>query len=369
MSLSKPQKEGLTATLSKPEDFLNWEHEFLLQTHRLGLQQHLKSKTFLGDEPAIPDIRKRRYTKTATAQRTIRSHTAESQDGTPRRHSGNDQGQKIFQQDLTFYQLQEKIFEKQKTALGTLQDWVIRTVSPSLIQTCCQSNESIYEWHRNLRARCGRTEADETKDARNRYLTLLRTAPKTVSQAAFKWLDQWEEAMAKGRQREVPETLHNSAWAWDFFSVTTHILPSWTASYKISSKTLLQNRALSYRDVGNAFRNELQDAEATKGRVARGAFSASYAGEDPQDDEGDAHIIEGMPGVWVIPRTCEMLLCLSKSGMEGIQAPERIQKKVKEALKEDSDLEAQVKALTRKKARTSKDRNLMQPTKEENSDQ
>ncbi|RKK45060.1 hypothetical protein BFJ69_g18274 [Fusarium oxysporum] len=38
MSLSKPQKEGLTATLSKPEDFLNWEHEFLLQAHRLGLQ-------------------------------------------------------------------------------------------------------------------------------------------------------------------------------------------------------------------------------------------------------------------------------------------------------------------------------------------
>ncbi|KAJ0127579.1 hypothetical protein HZ326_29321, partial [Fusarium oxysporum f. sp. albedinis] len=304
MSLSKPQKEGLTATLSKPEDFLNWEHEFLLQAHRLGLQQHLKSKTFLGDEPAIPDIRKRRYTKTATAQRTIRSHTAESQDGAPDdiQETANgtwsisdltDQGQKIFQQDLTFYQLQEKVFEKQKTALGTLQDWVIRTVSPSLIQTCCQSNESIYEWHRNLRARCGRTEEDETKDARNRYLTLLRTAPKTVSQAAFKWLDQWEEAMAKGRQREVPETLHNSAWAWDFFSVTTHILPSWTASYKISSKTLLQNRALSYRDVGNAFRNELQDAEATKGRVARGAFSASYAGEDPQDDEGDAHIIEG----------------------------------------------------------------------------
>ncbi|KAH6957473.1 hypothetical protein DER45DRAFT_540222 [Fusarium avenaceum] len=81
--LCYPQKEGLTATLSKPEDFLNWEHEFLLQAHRLGLQQHLKSKTFLGDEPAIPDIRKRRYMKTATAQRTIRSHTAESQDGAP----------------------------------------------------------------------------------------------------------------------------------------------------------------------------------------------------------------------------------------------------------------------------------------------
>ncbi|KAG7413330.1 hypothetical protein Forpi1262_v017042 [Fusarium oxysporum f. sp. raphani] len=401
MSLSKPQKEGLTATLSKPEDFLNWEHEFLLQAHRLGLQQHLKSKTFLGDEPAIPDIRKRRYTKTATAQRTIRSHTAESQDGAPDdiQETANgtwsisdltDQGQKIFQQDLTFYQLQEKVFEKQKTALGTLQDWVIRTVSPSLIQTCCQSHESIYEWHRNLRARCGRTEEDETKDARNRYLTLLRTAPKTVSQAAFKWLDQWEEAMAKGRQREVPETLHNSAWAWDFFSVTTHILPSWTASYKISSKTLLQNRALSYRDVGNAFRNELQDAEATKGRVARGAFSASYAGEDPQDDEGDAHIIEGQypsskkgerkrqrstekrqecPACGLSHELAKCFYVFPNQAWKGFKPREKIQKKVKEALEEDSDLEAQVKALTRKKARTSKDRNLMQPTKEENSDQ
>ncbi|TXB98000.1 hypothetical protein FocTR4_00017148 [Fusarium oxysporum f. sp. cubense] len=401
MSLSKPQKEGLTATLSRPEDFLNWEHEFLLQAHRLGLQQHLKSKTFLGDEPAIPDIRKRRYTKTAIAQRTIRSHTAESQDGAPDdiQETANgtwsisdltDQGQKIFQQDLTFYQLQEKVFEKQKNALGTLQDWVIRTVSPSLIQTCCQSHESIYEWHRNLRARCGRTEADETKDARNRYLTLLRTAPKTVSQAAFKWLDQWEEAMAKGRQREVPETLHNSAWAWDFFSVTTYILPSWTASYKISSKTLLQNRALSYRDVGNAFRNELQDAEATKGRVARGAFSASYAGEDPQDDEGDAHIIEGQypsskkgerkrqrspekrqecPACRLSHELAKCFYVFPNQAWKGFKPREKIQKKVKEALEEDSDLQAQVKALTRKKARTSKDRTLIQPTKEENSDQ
>ncbi|RKK11109.1 hypothetical protein BFJ65_g15101 [Fusarium oxysporum f. sp. cepae] len=274
MSLSKPQKEGLTATLSKPEDFLNWEHEFLLQAHRLGLQQHLKSKTFLGDEPAIPDIRKRRYTKTATAQRTIRSHTAESQDGAP--------------DDI------------QETANGT---WSISDLTdqarnlPAGFNLLSATREGFRKtenrsWnpsrlgYPNLRARCGRTEEDETKDARNRYLTLLRTAPKTVSQAAFKWLDQWEEAMAKGRQREVPETLHNSAWAWDFFSVTTHILPSWTASYKISSKTLLQNRALSYRDVGNAFRNELQDAEATKGRVARGAFSASYAGEDPRMMKG-----------------------------------------------------------------------------------
>ncbi|EEU34880.1 uncharacterized protein NECHADRAFT_88388 [Fusarium vanettenii 77-13-4] len=222
MSLSKPQKEGLTATLSTPEDFLNWEHEFLLQAHRLGLQQHLKRKTLLGDELAIPDIRKRRYTKTATAQRTIRSHTDETNDGTPddiqETVNGTwsisdltDQGQKIFQQDLTFYQLQEKVFEKQKKAIGTLQDWVIRMVSPNLIQTC---------------------------------------SPRTIGQAALKWLDQWEEAMAKGRQREVPETLHNSAWA-------------------------------------------LYYAEATKGRVARGAFHASYAGEDPQGDAGDARVIEG----------------------------------------------------------------------------
>ncbi|RYC77300.1 hypothetical protein BFJ63_vAg19826, partial [Fusarium oxysporum f. sp. narcissi] len=215
-------------------------------------------------------------------------------------------------------------------------------------------------------------------------------APKTVSQAAFKWLDQWEEAMAKGRQREVPETLHNSAWAWDFFNVTTHILPSWTASYKISSKTLLQNRALSYRDVGNAFRNELQDAEATKGRVARGAFSASYAGEDPQDDEGDAHIIEGQyhstktgerkrqrspekrqecPACGLPHELAKCFYVFPNQAWKGFKPREKIQQKVKETLEEDSDLQAQVKSLTRKKARTSNTRNPKQATKEENSDQ
>ncbi|KAG7001233.1 hypothetical protein FOFC_03480 [Fusarium oxysporum] len=168
--------------------------------------------------------------------------------------------------------------------------------------------------------------------------------------------------MAKGRQREVPETLHNSAWAWDFFNVTTHILPSWTASYKISSKTLLQNRALSYRDVGNAFRNELQDAEATKGRVARGAFSASYAGEDPQDDEGDAHIIEGQypsskkgerkrqrspekrqecPACGLPHELTKCFYVFPNQAWKGFKPREKIQQKVKEALEEDSDLQAQ----------------------------
>jgi hypothetical protein len=41
---------------------------------------------------------------------------------------------------------------------------------------------------------------------------------------------------------------------------------------------------------------------------------------------------------------------------------------VKEVLEEDSDLQALVKSLTRKKARTSSARNPKEATKEENSD-
>ncbi|KAH6976553.1 hypothetical protein BKA56DRAFT_433567, partial [Ilyonectria sp. MPI-CAGE-AT-0026] len=50
MLYRKPQKEGLAATLTKPGDFPDWEHEFLLQVDLLGLQQHLKRKTFLEEE-------------------------------------------------------------------------------------------------------------------------------------------------------------------------------------------------------------------------------------------------------------------------------------------------------------------------------
>uniref|UniRef100_A0A0D2YFH0 Uncharacterized protein n=1 Tax=Fusarium oxysporum (strain Fo5176) TaxID=660025 RepID=A0A0D2YFH0_FUSOF len=272
MALFSPRKEGLAATLSKPGDFLDWEHAFRIQAERLDLQQYLKRKTFLRDKPALPDIRKRKYTKTAQAQRTIRSETQESQESTQDdiRETANgtwvvsdltEQGQKTFQQDLDFYQLEERIFKDEKQALDTLKDWVLRTVSPSFIWTCCQPHESIYEWHHYLRARCGRSEADEARDARNRYLTLLKTVPKTTSQA-IQWLDKWEEALPKGQQRKVPETLYCSSWAYDFFNFSSNTLPAWTAAYEISQQSLIQDEALIYRDLASAFRNKLQNAEA-----------------------------------------------------------------------------------------------------------
>ncbi|KAG7403558.1 hypothetical protein Forpe1208_v016190 [Fusarium oxysporum f. sp. rapae] len=403
MALFSPQREGLAATLSKPGDFLDWEHAYRIQAERLDLQQYLKRKTFLRDKPALPDIRKRKYTKTAQAQRTIRSETQESQEssqddiqetanGTWVVSDLTEQGQKTFQQDLAFYQLEERIFTDEKKALGTLKDWVLRTVSPSFIRTCCQPHESIYEWHYNLRARCGRSEADETRDARNRYLTLLKTAPKTTSQA-IQWLDKWEEALAKGQQRKVPETLYCSSWAYDFFNISSNILPAWTAAYEISQQSLIQDEALIYRDLANAFRNKLQNAEAAnsqgsiRGRIARGVFSASFAGEDPQDDEGDAHIIEGQyrstkkggrktkrqrspDGQEKCP-ACSLPHVLEKCfyvypnlAWKGFRPRGRLQTKVKEALEEDLGLQAQVKALTRKRPKIPS-----QPTKEEELDQ
>ncbi|KAG8665205.1 uncharacterized protein FPOAC1_013184 [Fusarium poae] len=233
MALFSPQKEGLAATLSKPGDFFDWEHAFRIQAERLDLQQYLKRKTFLRDKPALPNIRKRKYTKTAQSQRTIRSETQESQEST------QDDIQETANGTWVVSDLEKRIFKDEKKALGTLKDWVLRTVFPSFIRTCCQPHGSIYEWHHNLRARCGRSEADETRDSRNRYLTLLKTASKTTSQA-IQWLDKWEEALAKGQQRKVPETLYCSSWAYDFFNISSNILPAWTAAYEISQQSLIQ---------------------------------------------------------------------------------------------------------------------------------
>ncbi|GKU14625.1 unnamed protein product, partial [Fusarium langsethiae] len=218
------------------------------------------------------------------------------------------------------------------------------------------------------------------------------TAPKTTSQA-IQWLDKWEEALAKGQQRKVPETLYCSSWAYDFFNISSNILPAWTAAYEISQQSLIQDEALIYRDLANAFRNKLRNAEAansqgsTRGRIARGVFSASFAGECPQDDEGDAHIIEGQyrstkkggrktkrqrspDGQEKCP-ACGLPHILEKCfyvypnlAWKGFRPRERLQTKVKEALEEDLDLQAQVKALTRKRPKIPS-----QPTKEEELDQ
>src|SRR2546423_6065956 len=99
--------------------------------------------------------------------------------------------------------------------------------------------------------------------------------------------------MARAQHKGVPENLHPPSWAWDFLDAVEGILPTWTASYKIAKETLIRDEALSFRNVGNDFRKELQKAQGTKGaRFTRGAFSASFAGEDPQDGLGDALTVE-----------------------------------------------------------------------------
>ncbi|SCO47742.1 uncharacterized protein FFMR_08823 [Fusarium fujikuroi] len=124
-----------------------------------------------------------------------------------------------------------------------------------------------------------------------------------------------------------------------------------------------------------------------RGRIARGVFSASFAGEDPQDDEGDAHIIEGQyrstkkggrktkrqrsfDGQEKCP-ACGLPHVLEKCFYvypnlvwKGFRPRGRLQTKVKEALEEDHDLQAQVKALRRKRPKIPS-----QPTKEEELDQ
>jgi hypothetical protein len=67
--------KGLNASLAKPADWNDWNHEFLIQADIYRLQGHVTHRRLLRQEPQMPDIRMRKYTKTVAAARGAVSQT------------------------------------------------------------------------------------------------------------------------------------------------------------------------------------------------------------------------------------------------------------------------------------------------------
>ncbi|KAL1855882.1 hypothetical protein Daus18300_010860 [Diaporthe australafricana] len=214
-----------TAFLSTPADWNDWNHEFELQTDTHGLSQQIRGKKPLLPTPEMPDIRRRKYTKKPHAQRNARSQTVndeeEDEETIQEKANGSwmlsdltDNGNKVFNQDLTWYKQLETVYDKERQAIEKLTKWLLQTVNPTYKSTCCQAGEPLWKWHDNLRKRCGQTPHDEMLRLHQEYKKAIRP-PRSVKEA-HTWVNRWEEIIAKGTQKKVSETLDTTIWFPDF---------------------------------------------------------------------------------------------------------------------------------------------------------
>lgn len=311
---SYSDKKDLTAFLEKPEDWKAWKHDFLLKVETHQLSDHVLKGKALMPAPALPDIRRKKYTKTREALQLARSQTIEVQMGEEEEPEENNEtvqekgtgnwmlsdltnsGRELFNLDMTYFKQLEPTYKDEKQSITKLKDWILRTVSTEYKDTCCESNQKISTWFENLQARCGQNVKTDKSDARKAYRQVLASGPKTLK-AAQTWITTWENAIAKARKENVPETTETFSWIEDFFDTIDPIAEQWVTSYRMTQDKAIETGKLGFREVGNDFRRLLATKAPAKGRAAKGAFAATYADArcEAPNGQGDAQAVEDQP--------------------------------------------------------------------------
>ncbi|KAI7772856.1 hypothetical protein LA080_006569, partial [Diaporthe eres] len=85
-----------------------------------------------------------------------------------------DAGLKLYNLDLQGYKQLEPEYKEEQAAVQKLKKWVMQTVNPTYKLTCCIPGEPLWEWHENLRQRCGQSRSDDLLETRNAYKNALK---------------------------------------------------------------------------------------------------------------------------------------------------------------------------------------------------
>jgi hypothetical protein len=400
--------KNLSALLSKPEEWNDWDHEFLLQAESYGLSAHINHRENLLPRPQKPDIRLRKYTKTVAAARGATSQTIggsadeideaeviqEKRNGQWLLSDLTDAGLKTYNLDLQGYKQLEPDYKEEQSAVQKLRKWIMQTVAPPYKSTCCNAGEPLWKWHNNLQKRCGQSKADELLETRTAYKNSLK--PPRNPRDALMWVDKWETAMAKATQQGVAETKQTIAWVPDLLQALQGIMPIWATTFRQTREQEIADGSITFRSVGNLIRKELQalSSQNKTARASKGAWVTTYDGLKGHDSDEDAQSVdekkprrkglkesrgsnagqkrsrsraEGSTDMCAVcDRPHALANCyyvFPEKAWSGFRKSRVTEEKVQEALANNADLQAQVRALkgprSKSKSRTPK------PTKEE----
>jgi hypothetical protein len=304
-----------------------------------------------------------------------------------------DNGVKAFNLDLTWYKQLETAYKEENQAVEKLTKWVLQTVSPAYKSTCCGEDDLLWQWHQNLENRCALTKTDEKTEVLASYKQAIKP-PRNIREASA-WVNRWEDVMARGLKQGLSTTQDPVVWVPDLLQAIGGILPVWTTMFRQTRRQAIADGSLKFREVGNDLRQEIAALGVQKTvRATKGAFATTYDGvKDHGSEKGDAHAAEdqiplrrgatgsrrgtgekrnlqpvedpaqGCPACRMPHALAKCFYVFPDQAFEGFKPRSYLKKRAEEALENDADLQAQVRAL--KGPRSKSKSKTPRPTKEE----
>ena len=268
-----------TVYLQSPDDWEDWDIQFRSMTKGLDLWESIDPESDdyepLLDKPAKPKAADHH-------NNAVRGQPVRIADLTP-------DGQKTYQLEWTVYQSLDKEYKSQKTSISNVKQWVSTTVSPEYFTGNCDPDESLRIWYELLKDHCSTDTVLDFDTARQNYrkaIVPLHKPPKDI----IAWLRNWEQAMAQGITKEVPDALVTMSYFEDFLQAVQPLYQGWASAYRVSKRGDLAEGSLSYRVIANDFRKEVGSQGSHAAKIARGSFGPSFGPE--KDVAGLAHPAE-----------------------------------------------------------------------------
>lgn len=197
------------------------------------------------------------------------------------------------------YEIHERQYASQLKAISSVKRWVEATVDPILRQMNCLPHENLRIWFKNLSDAVG----TDTQLARGQatlafqdFMTPTTKVPKDLNA----WVIKFETIMMESQALKVPNSMEAICWYTALQHLTRPFLGLKLDIWKAQVAQEIRDNTLTYREVANMLRFELETDERFKRGnqgVKRGAFLSSQekSSEQPTFDQESEEEIKAAP--------------------------------------------------------------------------
>lgn len=288
-----------TIRYEKPSDWDHWHKALLVKARSLRLLSYMLGEQVEPSEPTKPSVDDFPFLETSTTSGTRATPATR---GTVAGLTPD--GRINYQQALSDYQMEQRAFDLFTTRYGTLQDWILETLSETYSNRWCDPLEPVSTWYRLLNAGATSSKHLREKEVLALYkaaIKPLRTAPKNFDQ----WIGRWEEAMAQATKHKLVEASSTSRWFSDLEEALQDVHLHWVTSYALVNKQQLEDNTVNYQDTVAELRARCC-LKSPPAKYTHGSFAAESAGESFEakdlEEVDDAHATNGGPATRPKPK-------------------------------------------------------------------
>lgn len=275
---------NVTTTLRDETDYTRWlsQLQSLSATLQIWDKINPDSDKALLEKPALPQ---------PPRVSTGYEHPAGSP--TPTRVSDlTPKGQKAYKEDVDQYKLEqeyakslEREYKEEQAALLQVLKFIQGSVSLHLQGICCNPEEPLRQWIKNLRDTIGVDSDLELERARTRYYAALKPMRNPTNWQL--WLLEYDEAVTNAVLHNVPEMQNKKVVFRDFTEAVSKVAGTFTSTFR---QTSAKDLTMTRKDMIRLFREEMMTQYPPKGKH-KAAFGA--AASQPNRDSRNNSELEG----------------------------------------------------------------------------